>query len=193
MAAVSTVLDGPVLIPVLYRLVLAVTRPAPCGAGPAVRGWWVAVQFRAELRLDGKTATGIEVPPEVLTELGAGKRPRVKVTINNCTYQTAVGSMGGRFLVPVSADIRKRASVAAGDQIAVGIELDSEPRTVTVPPDLASALGREPAARQVFEQLSYTGQNRHVLAVEAAKTPQTRQRRIEKAVTALAAAAASPS
>lgn len=149
------------------------------------------MQFRAKLRLDGKTATGIEVPAEIMTELGPGKRPRVRVTINDCTYQTSVGSMGGRCLVPVSAEIRTKAGIAAGDEITVGVELDSEPRTVTVPGDLADALSREPTALRTFDQLSYTGQRRHVLAVEDAKTPQTRQRRIEKAVSELKGAATS--
>ena len=143
------------------------------------------MQFQAKLRLDGKTATGIEVPGEVMATLGGGKRPRVLVTINDCTYQSTVGSMGGRSLVPVSAEIRKRARVAAGDDLTVGIELDAEPRTVAVPADLAEALGHDPAARRAFDELSYSGQRRHVLAIEDAKTPQTRQRRIEKAVSEL--------
>ncbi len=151
------------------------------------------MQFRATLRLDGKTATGIEVPAEIMAALGTGKRPRVRVTINDCTYQTSVGSMAGRSLVPVSAEIRAKAGVAAGDELTVGIELDAEPRTVTVPADLADALSRDPVAQRAFERLSYSGQNRHVLAVEGAKTAETRQRRIEKAVGELAVAETSPS
>src|SRR5260370_16085105 len=120
------------------------------------------MQFQAKLRLDGKTATGIEVPGEVMATLGGGKRPRVLVTINDCTYQSTVGSMGGRSLVPVSAEIRKRARVAAGDDLTVGIELDAEPRTVAVPADLAEALGNDLAARRAFDQRSYSGQRRHV-------------------------------
>ena len=87
------------------------------------------MEFRAILRLDGKTATGIEVPPAVLHALGKGKRPPVWVTLNGFTYRTTVGTLGGRQLIPVSADVRRHAGVQAGDALVVGIELDTEPRT----------------------------------------------------------------
>jgi Bacteriocin-protection, YdeI or OmpD-Associated/Domain of unknown function (DUF1905) len=143
------------------------------------------MRFRATVRLDGKTATGIEVPADVMAALGPGKRPRVRVTINGYDYPSTVGSMGGRSLIPVSAEVRAKAGVAAGDDVDVDVVADTEPRRVEVPEDLAAALGGVPAARQAFERLSYSGQQRHVLAVTGAKTPQTRQRRIEKVVTEL--------
>ena len=67
----------------------------------------------------------------------------------------------------------------------VDIVPDSAPRVVEVPDDLAAALSREPAAREAFDQLSYTGQRRYVQLVEQAKTAETRQRRIDKAVSEL--------
>ena len=148
------------------------------------------MRFHATIRLNGKTATGIEVPSDVLAALGPGKRPKVQVTINGYTYPSTVGSMGGRSLIPVSADVRKNAGVAAGDQIEVDVMADAQPREVEVPGDLAAALDLEPAARRAFSQLSYSGQRRHVLAIEEAKTPETRQRRISKTVTGLSAAPA---
>lgn len=149
------------------------------------------MHFHATIRLDGKTATGIEVPAEVLTALGPGQRPKVRVTINGYAYPSTIGSMDGRSLIPVSAQVRANAGVAAGDQVEVDIVADTQARVVEVPPDLAAALDREPAARQAFGQLSYSGQRRHVLAIEQAKTSDTRQRRIDKAVTELSAAQAS--
>ncbi len=146
--------------------------------------------FQATIRLDGKTATGIEVPADVLAALGPGKRPKVRVTINGYTYPSTVGSMGGRSLIPVSADVRTKAGVAAGDSVAVDVVADSQPRTTEVPADLATALKREPAARRAFELLSYSGQRRHLQAIDQAKTPETRQRRIDKTISELAAAAA---
>jgi hypothetical protein len=146
--------------------------------------------FHATIRLDGKTATGIEVPADVMAALGSGKRPKVRVTINGYTYPSTVGSMGGRSLIPVSAEVRAKAGVAAGDEVDVDIVTDTEPRTVDVPTDLSAALDREPAARLAFGQLSYSGQRRYVLAIEQAKTPETRQRRVDKAVAELSAAAA---
>jgi hypothetical protein len=140
------------------------------------------MRFRATLLLSGKTATGVEVPAAVLEELGAGKRPPVKVTINGHTYRSTVGSMGGKAMLPVSAEQREKTGAAAGDELDVDLELDTEPRVVTVPPDLARALGADAEAKRVFDKLSYSHQRRHVLAIDGAKTPETRQRRIGKAI-----------
>jgi Bacteriocin-protection, YdeI or OmpD-Associated/Domain of unknown function (DUF1905) len=145
------------------------------------------MRFHATVRLDGKTATGIEVPADVLDGLGGGKRPKIVVTINGFSYPSSVGSMGGRSLIPVSAEVRAKAGIVAGDEIDVEVVPDAEPRTVVVPEDLAAALGAEPAARAAFERLSYSNQRRHVQAVERAKTAETRQRRIGKVLSELSA------
>lgn len=143
------------------------------------------MKFRGVVQLNGKTATGIEVPAEVIDGLGAGRRPPVRVTINGFSYRTSVGSMGGRLLLPVSAQVRASAGVVAGDEADVDIELDTEPRTVAVPADLAEALDRDPGARRAFDGLSYSHQQRYVLSIEDAKTAETRQRRVQKMVSDL--------
>jgi hypothetical protein len=143
------------------------------------------MRFRATLELGGKTATGIRVPDEVVEGLGAGRKPAVSVTINGHTYRSTVATMDGVFMLPVSADVRAAAGIAAGDEIDVGIELDTAPREVTVPIDFAAALDAEVDARRFFETLSYSNKRRFVLSIEDAKTPETRQRRIEKSVAAL--------
>lgn len=140
------------------------------------------MRFRAVIQRSGKTATGIQVPPAIVADLGSGKRPPVRVTINGYTYRTTVAPLGGAFMLSLSAEHRAGAGVAAGDEVEVEVELDTEPRTVTVPPDLADALDRDPEAKRFFEGLSYSNQLRHVLAIESAKTAETRQRRIAKAV-----------
>jgi hypothetical protein len=140
------------------------------------------MMFRATVILSGKTATGIEVPAEIVEALGSGKRPAVSVMINGHTYRSTVASMGGKFLLPVSAEQRANAGVAAGDEIEVGVELDTEPRVVSVPADFAAALAADAEAKRCFEGLSYSHQRRHVLAIEGAKAAETRQRRIGKAV-----------
>jgi hypothetical protein len=147
------------------------------------------MRIHATVQQHGKTATGIEVPAEILTALGGGKRPKVTVTINGYSYPSTVGSMGGLSLIPISGEVRDRAGVAAGDEVDVDVVPDTGPRVVDVPDDLAVALSRESAARQAFDRLSYSGQRRYVLLVEQAKTPETRQRRIDKAVTELAGGA----
>ena len=142
-----------------------------------------AVTFRATILSGGKTATGIEVPGDVVAALGTSRRPRVRVTLGSFTYRSTVAPMGGRFMLPVSADVRAGAGVAGGDELDVTLELDDAPREVTIPPDLAAALGAE--ARRFLDGLSYTNQLRVVLSVEGAKTEETRLRRIAKAVEAL--------
>ncbi|GAA1697770.1 YdeI/OmpD-associated family protein [Fodinicola feengrottensis] len=138
--------------------------------------------FEATVELGGKTATGIQVPDDVVDGLGAGRRPPVNVTVNSYTYRTTIASMGGRFLVPLSAENRTAAGVAAGDLVTVEVELDTEPRTVTVPDDFAAALDAEPVARKRFDAMPYTHRKEHVRAIEEAKTTATRERRIAKAV-----------
>ena len=145
------------------------------------------MRFRATVELGGKTATGIRVPAEVVARLGPSKRPAVRVTINGYTYRSTVAPLGGAHMLPVSAEIRERAGVAAGDEVEVDIELDTEPREVTVPPDFAAALDRDADARRSFDSLSYSNKRRHVLSIEEAKTDETRQRRIAKAIDTLRA------
>ncbi len=143
------------------------------------------MRFRATLLLGGKTATGIRVPPEAVESLGRSKRPAVRVTINGHTYRSSVASMGGEFMLPVSAEHRTSAGVAAGDEVDVDIELDTEPREVTVPPDFADALDHDAEARRFFDGLSYSQKLWHVTSIEGAKTAETRERRISKSVSML--------
>jgi hypothetical protein len=140
------------------------------------------MQFRTLIEASGRTATGFEVPAPVVEQLGSTKRPAVRVTIHGHTYRSTVATMGGRFLLPLSAENRAAAGVAAGDQVDVDVELDTEPRQVVVPPDFASALDADPVAKQRFDALSYSHQRRHVLAIEGAKAEATRRRRIDKAL-----------
>ncbi|HEY8738098.1 MAG TPA: YdeI/OmpD-associated family protein [Candidatus Dormibacteraeota bacterium] len=141
--------------------------------------------FRATVLLSGKTATGIRVPPNIVAGLGSSKRPAVRVTINGHTYRSTVAPMGGEFMLPISAEIREITGVKAGDNVDVNLALDTEPREVTVPPDLKSALAKDASARKFFEGLSYSNKLRIVLSVDAAKSAETRQRRIAKAVESL--------
>ena len=143
------------------------------------------MRFHSSIRLSGKTATGIPVPAEVVESLASGKRPSVRVTLNGYTYRSTVAPMGGEFMLPVSAEVRESAGVAAGDEVDVDIELDTEPREVTIPSDLADALDGNAEARQFFGGLSYSNKRRVVLSIEEAKTAETRQRRIESAIAKL--------
>lgn len=140
------------------------------------------MRFRATIELNGRTATGIAVPEDVLAGLGAGRRPAVRVTLNGHTCRTSIGSMGGRSLLPVSAEVRATAGVAAGQDVDVDVELDTEPREGAVPPDLAEALAADGAARRAFDGLTYSNRRRLVLAIEQAKAAETRRRRVTQTV-----------
>lgn len=143
------------------------------------------MRFRATIQLDGKTATGIRVPEEVVDGLSGGRRPPVRATINGHAYRTTVAPVRGEFKIPVSAEVREKAGVSAGDEVDVDVELDTEPREVAVPPDLAEALERDPDAKRAFDGLSRSKKRRLVDPIEQARTAETRQRRVDKAVSAL--------
>jgi hypothetical protein len=140
------------------------------------------MEFRGTVELGGKTATGIEVPASVVEKLDAGKRPKVVATVGRHTYRSSVAPMGGRFMLPVSAEVREAAGVAAGDVVKVRLEVDAAPRAVEVPANLAAALKRDAKARRFFEGLSYSQQRWYTSSIEGAKKPETRQRRVDKAI-----------
>jgi hypothetical protein len=143
------------------------------------------MRFTGTIELGGKTATGVEVPADVVDGLGAGKRPKVVATLAGHTFRTSVASMGGRFMLPISAETRGAAGVEAGDPVDIVLEVDSAPRTIDVPSDLAAALDADASAKAFFDGLSYSRQRWFVSSVQSAKKPETRQRRVDKAIVML--------
>ncbi|GGT64478.1 YdeI/OmpD-associated family protein [Actinomadura citrea] len=130
---------------------------------------------------------GLEVPAEVVEELGGGARPRVTITINGHSWQSRVAIMRGRHLLGLSNANRRAADVATGDEVEVELELDTEPRVVVEPADFVRALDDDPVARAAYDGLSDSRRREHVRAIESAKRPETRRRRIEKAIATLRA------
>lgn len=124
---------------------------------------------------------GIPVPPEVLEELGAGKRPALIVNVNGYEYRTSVGVMRGQFLLSLSAAHRKESGLAAGDEVAVALTVADAPREVDLPADFADAM-EAAGVRPFFDGLSNSLQRYHADLVNGAKAADTRARRIEKAV-----------
>src|SRR5262245_38651495 len=105
---------------------------------------------------EGLNATGIRVPVENIEALAAGKKPKVKVIVNGYEYRSTVAAYSGDvYMLPLSQEHRKAAGLQAGDAIDVTLELDTEPRTVDVPDDLAKAMA-EAGVRDAFDKLSYT-------------------------------------
>jgi hypothetical protein len=140
------------------------------------------MEFRAELERAGGNTTGFEVPAAIVEGLGGGGRPKVVVTVNGFEFRSSIARMGGRYMLGVSAERRSAAGIDGGQVLDVTVVLDTAERTVTVPDDLAAALDADPAAKAAFEKLSYSHKSRHVLAVEAAKKPETRARRIASTI-----------
>lgn len=145
----------------------------------------MAITFHTTVVTAGLTATGIIVPEKIMNELGGGGRPLVKITINGYTYRSAIAKRGDRYMFGISADVRQAAHVAGGDEIDVALELDTEPREVTVPPALAQALAKHPKAKAAFEKLSNSKKKLYINPIEQAKTDETQQRNVRKALDGL--------
>jgi hypothetical protein len=142
----------------------------------------MAQTFRTTLRQEGKTATGFEVPPEVVEALGGGKRPPVTITINGYTYRSTVFPYTEAYMLPLAAEHRSAAGVEAGQQMEVTLELDTAPRVLEIPPELAAALDADPQAKAFFDGLSYSNKRVFTLNVEGTNNPETKARRVEKAI-----------
>jgi len=144
------------------------------------------ITFETTLTATGNN-TGIVVPPEVLDQLGAGKRPAVAVTVNGYAFDCTIGSMGGKAMIAFSAERRKESCLAGGDPITVTLTLAEGPRALEVPADFRKAMRAAKGTEAFFAGLAPSPQRYHVDNIEGAKTPETRQRRIEKAVALFAA------
>ena len=126
--------------------------------------------------------TGIVVPAEVIGRLAAGKRPAVLVSVNGYEYRNTVGVMGGKHMISISAAVRKATGLTGGDPIRATLTVADSPQEVNIPDDFAAALAADERAGAFFAGLSNSMQRYHAGNITAAKSPETRQRRIEKAV-----------
>ena len=142
----------------------------------------MTVTFRSYVKqAPGMKATGIPVPDSAVADLGGSKRPAVKVTIGDYSYRTTVSAMDGEYIFPLSSEHRAASGLVAGDAVDVVLELDTAPRTVEVPDDLAAAL-TSAGLREKFDSLPPSHQKAHVTSVEGTKNPETRARRVTKAI-----------
>lgn len=143
------------------------------------------VKFKTTIITAGKTATGICIPNEIVEALNAGKKPPIKITLNDYTYRGTVAVISGKYMVSVSADVREASGVKGGDTLEVGIELDTEDRKVELPTDFEKELEKYPNSKINFLKLSYSRQKNYVVLIEQAKTEETRQKRIDKFIVEL--------
>jgi hypothetical protein len=128
------------------------------------------------------TLTYVSVPKGVVAKLSSRKRLPVKVRINQHEYRSTITPMGGEYCIPVRKEVREAAGVVGGDSITVTLEPDLEPRTVSVPDDLARSLRIHQGAEAAFEAMSYSHRKEYVQWIEGAKRPETRAKRIAKAI-----------
>ena len=146
-------------------------------------GACVKTTFQTKILQVGNN-TGIEVPPENIAELGAGKKPAVKIDVSGYSYTSTVAVMGGKYMISFSSAHRAASGLKGGDAIKVTLELETAPRTVEVPADLQGALSKAKLT-EVFEKQAPSKRKEFVRQVEDAKTAETRTRRIEKIVATL--------
>ncbi|MBO0809708.1 MAG: DUF1905 domain-containing protein [Actinobacteria bacterium] len=139
------------------------------------------VTFETTVTATGNN-TGIVVPEEAIERLAAGKRPPVLVNVNGYEYRNTVAAMGGRHMISISAAVRNATGLTGGDPIRVTLTVADTPREVNVPADFAAALAADERAGAFFGKLSNSMQRYHVDNINAAKSADTRQRRIGKAV-----------
>lgn len=141
--------------------------------------------FRTVLHQQGNNV-GIVVPHEVVAELGVGKRPLVKVTIDGTySFVYTIAVMGGKNMIGFSAAHRAASGFRGGDEVDVVLQLETAPREIDMPPELTAALAADPVAAAAFEKLSFTFRKEHARAISEAKAEETRQRRLEKILAGL--------
>ncbi len=138
--------------------------------------------FRATIIQTGRTACGIQVPETVVTALGGSKRPAVVVTLDGYTYRSTVAPMGSEWWLGVNSQHREASGLRAGDEVEVTLALDTAPRELEIPAELAAALAATPDAKAFFDGLSYSNKRVFTLSVEGTNNPATKARRVEKAV-----------
>ncbi len=143
------------------------------------------MRFSGELQATGGNTTGFLLPDAFVEELGGGGRPKVVVTVNGYTFRSSIARMGGEYWLGVSAERRAEAGVKAGDLLDLEIELDTAPRRIEVPDDLAAALEADPAAKEFWATLSYSNQRWHAEQITGAKQAETRARRVAKSLAML--------
>ena len=151
----------------------------------------VTKRFRVLLKKHAASEAALfTVPFDVTKVFGARGQVPVRITVNGFPFRGTIFPVGdGTHYMVVNREVRAGARVKGGDTVTITMERDDEPRTVTPPPDLARALAANRAAQEAWDRLSYTHKKEHARSVEEAKRPETRARRVEKAVEQLAATA----
>jgi hypothetical protein len=140
------------------------------------------LKLQGELVTRGPAAAFILDDDQVATVGEGAKRFPVVATVNGYTWRTSVARMRGEFMVGLNREVREGAGVQAGDTVTLELALDTQPRTVDVPPALAEALDADPEAKTSFEGMAFTHRKEFARWIEEAKREDTRARRVSQAV-----------
>ena len=144
------------------------------------------MKFQATLRADPTgTGTYVLVPPQVEKALGLKGRPKIQSVIAGHPYRGSLMPSADGFCLGVLKAIQQAEGLSRGDTITVELELDTAPRVIEPPPDLAKALARDKRAAAAWDGLSYTNKREIALGLEEAKKPETRERRLAAALARL--------
>jgi hypothetical protein len=144
--------------------------------------------FKTTIVRDGSLCL-IPLPFDPKPVFGKVRAP-VKVTLNGYTFRSTIASMGDGPCLPLRRSNREAARLDGNETLSVTLELDEQKREVKAPSDLLKALKAVPGAHDAWRRLSFTHQREHVEAIEQAKKPETRARRLERAVAMVGGSAA---
>jgi hypothetical protein len=135
----------------------------------------------------GRGGTLVPVPRAVATKLGLRGMPKIRAVIDGQPYRGSLMPMGdGTWCLGVLKSIQEAAGVGSGDTVTVELEVDTAPRVVDPPPDLARALVKDMKLAAAWEKLSFTNKKEMALSLTEAKKPETRERRVAAALALLA-------
>ena len=148
----------------------------------------MAIRFKVKLEQYKDTQVlHVYLPFDVFETFGTRSRLAVKGSINGFPFRSSIFPMGGgKFYMVVNREMREGSKVKAGQTVELVMEKDDEPRTIATPPDLLKALNSRRTAKAVWDKLSYSHRKEYIAAIEGAKKPETRARRIAKALEAIA-------
>ena len=141
------------------------------------------IQFTVRLESVGRGGVFFTLPRKASVKLGVRGRVPVTGTLNGYAFRSSIFPTGyGAHYMAVNRGVREGAGVEVGDRVRVIMEVDTQPRTVTVPADLDKALSKSKTVRAQFDKLSYTHRKEYVQWIEAAKRAETRACRISEVI-----------
>jgi hypothetical protein len=124
--------------------------------------------------------TFLVVPPSLAKEWGPGQKP-VRGTISGHPFRGTASRGEGVARVPIPRGVRERAGLHCGDTVEVALELDTAPRPIELPAELAAVFGEQPEVAALYDVLPPSCRRAWATYVAEAKRPETRVDRARRA------------